>query len=150
MVHVNEILPVRTPVHRRVPLNLHGCRNVKYVECRTTFKVDHLQSPARVLLLVVVPERNQLSIRRHRWPDRDALGDSLWRSAIYRYTPKVVRIVWISVLKHDPPAIRRKGGPRALSHVERQLLRTATVAIDSPDLKHTSAVRVKHDVTIVG
>src|SRR6185369_17360696 len=53
------------------------------------------------------------------------------------------------MLKYDPFAVGRNRGPRALCHFKRQLLRPAAVAIRSPDLKHTRAVRMKYDVAIV-
>src|SRR6185369_5234665 len=122
---------------------------VKYVESRTTFEVDHLQTPARILLLVVVPERNQLSIRRNCGSDRQAVGDFFQSAAIDRNSPYSVRTIRTGMLKHDPFAVGRNRGPRALCHFKRQLLRPAAVAIRSPDLKHTRAVRMKYDVAIV-
>src|ERR1043166_2946387 len=58
-------------------------------------------------------------------------------------------MIRIGMLKQDPATIWRKRRPRALRDFERQLLRTAAIAIHSPDLKHTSTVGVKHDVTII-
>src|SRR5215217_8432672 len=150
MVHVDDILPIRTPAQRCVPLNLYRRGNVKYVGCRTTFEVDDFQTPARVLLYVVVPERDQFSIRRNCGPDRDAVCNSFRRAAVDRETPQRVRVVRIGVLEQDPLSIGRKRGPGTFSLRERQLLRTTAVAIDSPELKNTAAVGVENDVAIIG
>src|SRR6185503_12056841 len=149
MVHVDEILAISTPAQRRVPLNLHRRRHVKYVECRTTFEVDDLQTPARILLPIVVPEGNQLSVGRNGCPDGNAFRNLFRRAAVDRHTPQTKRIVWTSMLEQDPFTVWGKRRPRALSRFERELLRSAAVAIDSPELKNTGAVGVKDNVTII-
>src|SRR5690349_19535056 len=140
MVHVHEKLSIRTPVQWCIPLNLHRRRNVKYVELRTTFEVDDLQTPARVLLRIVVPERDQFTVRRNCRPDRDTFGNSFRRTPVDRHTPETKGIVRVRMLEKDPLTIGRKRGPRALRRFKRQLLRTAAVAIDPPNLKHAGAV----------
>ena len=145
----DKIPSVGTPVQRRVPLNLHRRGNVKYVECRTTFEMDHLQTPARVLLFIVVPERDQFSVRRNRRSDRYSSVTCSGVPPSIETRQIVYGLFRVGVLEEDPLAVGRKGGPRALRLLERQLLRTAAVAIDSPDLKDTGAVRMKDDVTII-
>src|SRR6185369_205342 len=87
--------------------------------------------------------------RRNRWSDGDTFRHFFRSATIDGHAPKSVRPVDVRMLKHDPLTVGRNRRPRALARRKRQLLWTATVTLDSPDLKYTRAVGMENNITII-